>query len=135
MDATLSRKAITNTAMIRIYHNPQCKKSRAGLAYLQNTGLAFEVVEYTKKPLTAGALKQIIRKSGLKATDLIRTQEEVYKKSFKGLEMSEDQWIQVLVEHPRLLKRPIVECDDQAVWADPPDAMQNLLNLPKNNHA
>ena len=117
--------------MIRIYHNPQCKKSRAGLAYLQAINIDFEVVEYIKQPLPADRLKRLIAKTGLMATDLIRVQEDVFKQQYKGKELSNDQWIEVLAANPRLLKRPIVELDENAVWADPPENIEHLFNSPK----
>lgn len=114
--------------MIRIYHNPQCKKSRAGLEYLKNSGLDFELVEYLKKPLSREQLQQIIKKSGLEAKNLIRTQEEVYKTNYKELQLSDDQWIEAIIQFPKLLKRPFVESADKAVLADPPENIQLLLN-------
>ncbi len=107
--------------MYRIYHNPQCKKSRAGLQYLQQSKKTFEVVEYLKKPLGTSQLRQLIAKTGLRAKDLIRTQEAIFKTNYKGLELTEEQWLEAIAAHPKLLKRPLIESDDKAVLADPPE--------------
>ena len=61
------------------------------------------------------------------AFDLIRTQEAIYKKEFKGLELNNDEWIKVLMKHPKLMKRPIVEAKLKAVWAIPPEEAEILL--------
>lgn len=118
--------------MIRIYHNPQCKKSRAGLAYLQAINIDFEVVEYIKKPLDAAQLKQLIAKTGLRPKDFVRTQEVMFKQLYKDQTFTDAQWLHVLATNPRLLKRPIFESHDSAVWADPPEKSETIFNL-KNN--
>ncbi len=113
--------------MIKIYHNPRCKKSRAGLEYLKNKKVEFEVVEYLKEPLTKAELKDILVKLNKKPTEMIRTQEEVYKKQFKGKNFTDDEWIRIMVENPKLIQRPIVVKGYKAVWADPPEEMDVLF--------
>lgn len=117
--------------MIKIYHNPRCKKSRAGLAYLEATPLDFEVIDYLKNPLTKAELKALIQKTALPASELIRTQEEVFKQHYKGKNLSNDAWLEAIVAHPKLLKRPIVEVGDRALWADPAENINQLLPLKK----
>ncbi len=113
--------------MIKIYHNPRCKKSRAGLAHLQEKKVDFEVIEYLKEPLTEKELKDLLVKLNKKPLDMIRTQEEIYKKQFKGKNFTDDEWIRIMVENPKLIKRPIVVKDYKAVWADPPENMDDLI--------
>ncbi len=113
--------------MIKIYHNPRCKKSRAGLDYLKNKKVEFEVVEYLKEPLTKAELKDILVKLNKKPTEMIRTQEEVYKKQFKGKNFTDDEWIRIMVENPKLIQRPIVVKGYKAAWADPPEEMDVLF--------
>ena len=113
--------------MIKIYHNPRCKKSRAGLKYLEEKGVEFEIVEYLKNPLTEEELKDILIKMNIKPTEVIRTQEEVYRKQFKGKNFTNDEWVKVLVENPKLIKRPIVVKNYKAVWADPPENLDRML--------
>lgn len=113
--------------MIRIYHNPQCKKSRAGLNYLQQSGHSFEVVEYLKNPLNASQLKDLISKTGLSPKALIRTQEDTFKTLYKGKDLTDDQWIEAIAAHPKLLKRPLIETERKAVLADPPEQADRIL--------
>jgi arsenate reductase len=105
--------------MIKIYHNSQCKKSRAGLEYLKGKGIEFEIVEYLKDPLTEKQLEKLLIKLNLKAEDMIRTQEEYYRKNLKGKKFSEHEWIRIILENPKLLKRPIIEAQYKAIWGDP----------------
>lgn len=114
--------------MFKIYHNTRCSKSRAGLQYLKEKLIDAKVVEYLKNPLTREELSKLLQKLGKSAFEMIRTQEELYKKQYKTKELSNDEWIDVLVENPKLLKRPIVEKGEKAVWAVPPEEIELLLN-------
>ena len=105
--------------MIRIYHNPFCKKSRAGLKYLVDMGIAVEIVEYLKKHLTEKELEKLLIKLNFKPTDIIRTQEEYYKKNLKGKNFNDHEWIRIIVLNPKLMKRPIIEREYKAVIGDP----------------
>jgi arsenate reductase (glutaredoxin) len=113
--------------MIKIYHNPRCKKSRAGLQHLKEKGVEFEIVEYLKNPITEKELKDILMKLNKKPQDMIRTQEAVYKQNFKGKNFTDDEWIKIMIENPKLIKRPIVVKDNKAVWADPPENINELF--------
>ena len=112
---------------MKIYHNPRCKKSRAGLKYLEGKGVEFELREYLKEPVTAGELKDILARMNVKPVELVRTQEDLYKKELKGKKFTDAEWVKLLVENPRLIKRPIVVKDYKAVWADPPEEMDVLF--------
>ena len=115
------------STMITIYHNPRCRKSRAGLAYLESKGVDFTLRNYFKEPFTRAELKEVLKKLGLPAREMIRTQEAEYKQLYKGKELSEEEWIKAILDHPKLFKRPVVVKDDKAVWADPPENMDILF--------
>ncbi|MBN2174220.1 MAG: arsenate reductase (glutaredoxin) [Bacteroidales bacterium] len=114
--------------MIKIYHNPHCKKSRAGLQHLKEKNVDFEVVEYLKNQVTEKELKNILMKMNAKPTDIIRTQEEIYKKQFKGKNFTDEEWIKILLENPKLIKRPIIVKDYKAVWAEPAEEMDRMFD-------
>jgi arsenate reductase (glutaredoxin) len=114
--------------MLKIYHNPQCKKSRAGLQYLAENGAEFEVIEYLKNPLSASKLENLLVKLNLKPFEIVRTQEEAYKKSLKGKKFNDHEWIRIITENLKLLKRPIIESKYKAVIGDP---VENIIPLIK----
>jgi arsenate reductase len=101
--------------MYTIYHNPRCKKSRAGLAYLQENGIEHQVREYLKDPLSEEELQNLLMKLNKKPLDMIRTQEEYYKKQLKGLRLTDEEYLKEMVAHPKLIQRPIVEGKYKAV--------------------
>ena len=112
---------------MKIYHNPRCKKSRAGLALLEEKSNDFEIVNYIKDGISKEEISEIIKKTGLPAKELIRKQEDIYKKALKGKKLSEIEWINAIVENPKLLKRPIIINNNKAVWADPPENLNTIL--------
>ena len=113
--------------MVKIYHNPRCKKSRAGLQYLKDKNVEFEVVEYLKDPLSRDELKDILVKMNKKPADIIRTQEEIYRKNFRGREFTDDEWVAILLEHPRMIQRPLVVKAYKALLGDPAENIENIL--------
>ncbi|MBZ0243995.1 MAG: arsenate reductase (glutaredoxin) [Bacteroidales bacterium] len=112
---------------MKIYHNPRCKKSRAGLAFLEEKSTDFEIVNYIKEGIRKDEVRDIVKKTGLPAEELIRKQEDFYKKELKGQKLTETEWINAIVENPRLLKRPIIIHKNKAVWADPPENLNTIL--------
>ncbi len=113
--------------MVKIYHNPRCKKSRAGLQYLKDKNIEPEIREYLKEPLTEEELKNLLLKLNKPAFEMVRTQEAIYKQKFKGKEFTDEEWIKIITENPKLLKRPIVETKYKAVWGDPPENIDEIL--------
>lgn len=110
-----------------IYHNPRCKKSRAGLQYLKEKTTDFKIYEYLKKGLNKEQLEEILLKTNLKPALLVRTQEEYFKKELKGKEFNNDEWIKIICENPKLLQRPIIIGKHKAVIADPPEKTDLLV--------
>ena len=113
--------------MITIYHNPKCSKSRAGLAYLKEKGLEYTVVEYIRNPISREVLKDILMKMNAGPEELIRTQEDVYKSDFEGKQFNAEEWIDILLEYPRLIKRPILVKGYRAAVAQSPAEIDKFL--------
>lgn len=113
--------------MLKIYHNARCRKSREGLEILQNSGKDFEVREYLKEPLDENELKGLIEKLGILPIKLVRKNEKIWKEEFKDKDLSDDELIRVMVRNPKLIERPVVETDEDAVIGRPPSDIQKLL--------
>lgn len=112
--------------MITIYHNPKCAKSRAGLNYLKEKGLEYQVVEYIKDSFTRESLKDLLMRLNKGPKEIIRTQEDVYKEKFRNKNFTEEEWITILLENPKLIQRPIVVSGYRAVVAQPVDEIEKL---------
>ena len=112
---------------IIIYHNPDCGTSRNTLALIRNAGIEPHVVEYLKTPPSRDELAAVLARLGMKAEDIVRKGEEVYKLEFKGRSLTEAEWLDALVAHPILIERPIVVCGERAVIGRPPEKVLELL--------
>jgi arsenate reductase len=112
--------------MYTVYHNPRCKKSRAGLQYVIEKGIEHQVREYLKDPLSEKELTTLLMKLHKKPLEMIRTQEEYFRKELKGLSMNDQEWIKVMLENPKLIQRPIVEGKYKAVLGDPVEKIDEL---------
>jgi arsenate reductase len=114
--------------MITLYHNNRCSKSREALALLEQSGKAFTVRYYLEQPLSVAELTALLKALQLPARDLLRTKEEEYKTlGLADPALSEQQLISALVQHPKLMERPVLQVGDNAVIARPADKMLALL--------
>lgn len=98
------------------------------VAYLEEKGAAFEIVEYLKEVPTKDALKKVLAQLEMNAFDLIRKNEAVFKEQFKGKEHTDDEWIDIMIAHPKLIERPIVILENKAVVARPTERIDTLLS-------
>jgi arsenate reductase (glutaredoxin) len=112
---------------LSIYHNPRCSKSREVLALLTEKDIQTEVIEYLKTPLTKKNLKVLLTKLNLKPIDVIRTNEDIFKKKFKGKNFKDEEWIQILIENPILIERPIVVDEYKAIIARPTEKVLEFI--------
>jgi arsenate reductase (glutaredoxin) len=114
--------------MIRIYHNSRCSKSRSVLALLQQHGKPFEIVNYLETPPTAGELKALLSLLGIDARKLLRSGEDVYAQlHLDNASLDDEALIEAMAKHPRLIERPIVVANDNAVIGRPPEAVLRIL--------
>ncbi|MHC1777140.1 MAG: ArsC/Spx/MgsR family protein [Lentimicrobium sp.] len=113
--------------MVIVYHNPKCRKSRAGLEYVKSGYPGAEVRDYIREGISPEEIKQLISMMGIRPVDLVRTQEDFYKENLKDLTPSEEEWCRILSENPRLIRRPIVVNNGAAVLADPPEKADSIL--------
>lgn len=114
-----------------IYYKAHCSKCEAAVDMLDANNCEIEIREYLKKPLTKKELKELISKIGCKPLDLIRKKEELFKTKFAGKNFSDEEWIQILLEHPELLERPIIVDGYKAIIGRPPELVLELINRKK----
>jgi arsenate reductase (glutaredoxin) len=95
---------------------------------LRESGVAFEKVNYYVEPLSKKKLTELVRKLNLKPRELLRKSEPIYKELGLGeRQLSDSELIALMVEHPDLLQRPIVERGDRAVLGRPTENVKELL--------
>ena len=114
--------------MITIYHNPRCSKSRQGLQVLENSGKEFTIKKYLEDVPSEKELKYIIEKLEIPPLELVRKNEAVWKKLYKGKSLSDDDIIKAMAIHPKLIERPIVIKNNTAVIGRPIENITKLLD-------
>lgn len=113
--------------MIKIYHNPRCGKSREGLALLEKSGKDFEIIKYLEVIPTKAELRKIIASLGFIPEKLVRKNEAIWKEKFKGKVLSDEEILDAMIAHPKLIQRPIVINGTRAVIGRPSDMIKSIL--------
>jgi arsenate reductase len=115
-------------ADITIYQKPTCSTCRQALQFLEENGKPYTAINYYEKPFTKAQLKNLLKKAGLSPKDILRTKEEIYKKlGLAKKKLSDDEWLDVLLAHPDLIQRPIVEKGEKVILARPAELVKELL--------
>lgn len=112
---------------MKIYHNPRCRKSRETLALIEEKGIEPEIILYLEEPPTQKELKELIALLKIKPEALLRKGEKIYKEEFKGKDLSDAEWIKVMIKNPKLIERPIVVKGKKAIIGRPPENVLKLI--------
>jgi arsenate reductase len=112
---------------MKIYHNPQCSKSNAALELLQQKGITPEVISYLHDVPTKKELINLLDLLQLKPLQLIRTKELLFRENFEGQNFTDEKCIDIMLQYPELIERPIVINGDKAVIGRPVERILDLL--------
>lgn len=114
---------------VRIYHNPRCSKSRQTKSILDEQGCEYDVIEYLQQPPSVSELKNILQMLNRKPLDIMRTGEMLFKELglSKKDDRPDDEWITIMLEHPKLIERPIVVNGSKAAMGRPPENVLSIL--------
>ncbi|HAQ27362.1 arsenate reductase (glutaredoxin) [Stutzerimonas nitrititolerans] len=113
---------------LTLYHNPRCSKSRSALELLEGRGLTPTIIRYLETPPTAAELQDVLNKLGIAPRQLLRTGEDEYKQlNLADSDLSDEQLIEAMVAHPRLIERPILVAGDRATVGRPPEKVLEIL--------
>jgi len=110
-----------------LFHNPRCSKSRQALNLLEQEKENFEVFMYLDEKLEKDFLKEIIQKLAINPRDLLRTGESAFKdNNLKDPNISDEEIINLMIEYPKLIERPIFIKGSRAIVGRPPE---NVLKI------
>ena len=111
-----------------IWHNPKCSKSRQTLELIRDKGFEPEIRKYLEQSPTADEIREVLRLSGLSARELMRKGEDDFKAlNLADTSLSDEQLIDAMVSHPRLIERPLVIYKGRARLGRPPEQVLELL--------
>ncbi len=113
---------------VTIYHNPACGTSRNTLALLRENGITPEVVEYLKTPLSREALTDLVAQMDITAKQLLRTKGKVYDALNVDFDkLTNDEALDIMVEYPALMNRPIVVTEKGVRLCRPLDLVKEII--------
>lgn len=113
---------------LTVYQKPTCSTCRQTLTLLREAKAKFVTIDYFATPMSTATLRRLIKKLGITPRQLLRTNEETYKKlQLDEKEPSDEELIKLMVLYPELIQRPIIEKDEQAVLGRPPENVKALL--------
>ena len=113
---------------ITVYQKPTCTTCRQVYAALKESGVDFNSVNYYVEAIPKTKLKELLKKMGLSASELLRKKEDIYKTlKIADKDLSEDQLIDLMAKHPDLIQRPIVEKGARAILARPAERLKEIL--------
>ena len=110
-----------------VYHNGECSKCKNLTELLQEQDAGVSYKFYLHEPLSIDELKGLLQKLQMQAIDLIRRSEPLFTEQFEGRKLSDEDWLQVIIDNPILLQRPIVVNGDKAVIARPAEKVLQIL--------
>jgi arsenate reductase len=113
---------------ITVYEKPTCTTCRKVAKAFLEQGIDFNKVNYYIKPFTKSKLKSLLSKMKMKPSELLRKNDESYKELKTKIEkISEEEILNLMIENPDLVQRPIVEKGDKAILARPPERINEIL--------
>ena len=112
---------------MNVYHNPSCSKSRLCLEELTSKDMTFEVIHYLKNPLNRAELTSLLNKLDMNPSELVRRNEVIFKEASKIKVLTEDDILQLMLDYPKLIERPIVEVEGKAIVARPIERLDAIL--------
>ena len=114
--------------MLKVYFKPNCATCKTALGLLkQETDEEIELYEYLEEHPTQKDIRDLLKMLGLKAFDIVRTKEPIYKEKYEGKKLTNAEWIKALAQHPILIQRPIVIKDGKALIGRPPEKILDIL--------
>lgn len=117
------------SAIVTLYHNPRCSKSRETLKLLQDSGIEPAVIHYLETPPDAATITAILNMLGFTdARELMRRKEAVYRSlNLDDPTLTQDALIQMMIDHPILIERPIAVAHGKARIGRPPEQVLEIL--------
>lgn len=113
---------------ITVYEKPTCTTCRKVAKAFSDQGINFEKVNYYIKPFSKYKLQSLLKKMGIKPSELLRKNDAAYKNLKDQIEkLNENEVLNLLIENPDLIQRPIIEKGSKAILARPFEKLNEIL--------
>lgn len=115
-------------SQMKIYHNYHCSKSNCALELIKQKGITPQIVDYLQNAPSKEELINLLSMLHLKPFEIVRKNEPVFQEKYVGQILTDEQWLDILIQHPELIERPIVVKDGKAIIARPAERLLELLS-------
>ncbi len=112
---------------ITIWHNPKCSKSREAMAVLEKNGCEAEVIKYLDLAPSKDEIITALTMLGMNPKELMRTKEDIYKELNLKDEDDYDKLVDAMVQHPKLIERPVIFKGNRAIIGRPTEIIEPFL--------
>ena len=114
--------------MLKIWFKSTCSTCRIAMEHLKEQGIEdVEIYEYLKTKPSQKEIREILKMLGIKAFDLVRQKEELYKRKYSKKKLTNAEWIRILSQNPELIERPILVKDGKAIIRRPPERILDIF--------
>ena len=114
--------------MLKVYFKPNCATCQTAMKLMKaNTKEEIQTVEYLVETPSQKEIREILKMLGMKAEQLVRKKEPLYKEKYEGKKISNSEWIKILIENPILIERPIVVKDGKAIIGRPVERIVSFI--------
>ncbi len=115
-------------ADVIVYEKRTCTTCRNLHELLTERGVDFDRVEYHVEGISEERIRELLAMAGISAREALREREPlVAELGLARDDISDDELVPLMAEHPELLQRPIVVRGDRAVLARPLERVNELL--------
>jgi arsenate reductase (glutaredoxin) len=113
---------------MKIYVKPTCTTCRKVLNILKDKKINFEDVNYFETPFTKEELKDLLEKLNLRPYELLRRNEKIFKElNLNKQHYTNDELIDLMIQHPDLIQRPIIIKDDKVYLGRPVEKIFDII--------
>ena len=114
--------------MLKVYFKSNCATCQTALGLIKkNSKEKIQKIEYLVETPSEKEIKEILKMLGIKAEQLVRKKESLYKEKYEGKKISNSQWIKILHENPILIERPILVRGDKAIIGRPMETIVEFI--------
>jgi len=113
---------------ITLIYNSDDQIGKQILAYAQIENVPIRNVDLLHMNLSTTHWADLATRMGVKVRDLVNTENPDFLQKFENLdELSDDDWLKLLVHNPKILKAPIVMKGDKVVMMTNPQEMLTFI--------
>lgn len=113
---------------VTLWHNPNCSKSRAAKALLEDRGLPHKTFLYLDEPVSEGLLRDVLAMLDVDAHALVRSGEPEFAEHGLDADSDVSKLIDAMLASPILIQRPILVAEGRAVIGRPTEATIAFLD-------